>query len=215
MPATVAQRREALNRRFPVWTARTLDQMLDQAAIEFAAREYVVTDTHAYTYQDIKLWSERIAGGLIEAGVRRGDHVAIVLANFPEFVAIKYAIARVGATCIPINFLNRRDELGYVLRQSDAALLITMDRFRGLDYLKALDELAPGWERDGGGEAFPRLKRVVVFPASGETGSRRRHCRLPELSAPQAKLRRPCRSRSAIRLRHHLHVRARRARPRG
>ncbi len=38
-----------------------------------------------------------------------------------------------------------------------------MDRFRGLDYLKALDELAPGWETRGGGEAFPVLERVFVF----------------------------------------------------
>ena len=166
MPATIAQRREALTQRIPTWTPLTLDQRLDHAAQEFGARDYVVTDPRTYSYLDIKVWSERIAGGLVEAGVRRGDHVAIVLANFPEFVAVKYAIARVGATCIPINFLNRRDELGYVLRQSDAVLLITMDQFRGLDYLTALDELAPGWERDGGGEAFPRLKRVVVFPTS-------------------------------------------------
>ena len=168
MPATVAERREALKQRFPRWSALTLDQALDRAAAEFGPRDYIVTDARTYSYRDIKLWSERIAGGLLEAGVRRGDHVAIVLANFPEFVAVKYAIARVGATCVPINFLNRRDELAYVLRQSDAALLITMDRFRNLDYLKALDELAPDWERHGGGETFPRLKQVVVFPASGE-----------------------------------------------
>ena len=167
MPASIGGRQDNLLRRFPVWTPRTLDQMLDFAAAEFPDREYVVTDTARYTYTDVRRWSERIAGGLVEAGIRAGDHVAIVLANYPEFVAVKYAIARVGAACVPVNFLNRRDELGYVLRQSDAALLITMDRFRDLDYLQALDELAPGWEGSGGGEAFPRLKRVVVFPASG------------------------------------------------
>ena len=69
---------------------------------------------------------------------------ALVLANHPEFVALKFAISRAGAVCIPINFLNRRDELGYVLRQSGAVLLVTMDRFRDLDYLGMLDELAPG-----------------------------------------------------------------------
>ena len=168
MPATIAERRDELRRRFPAWTPCTLDQRLDRAAAEFPDRDYVVTDSAKCTYRDIKIWSERIAAGLVEMGVRRGDHVAVVLANFPEFVAVKYAIARVGAICVPINFLNRRDELGYVLRQSDAALLITMDRFRGLDYLRALDELAPHWERNGGGQAFPRLKRVVVFPTSGE-----------------------------------------------
>jgi len=167
MAATIGRRQDNLLRRFPVWTPRTFDQMLDFAAAEFPDRDYVITDTARYTYDDIKRWSQRIAGGLVEAGIRAGDHVAIVLANYPEFVAVKYAIARVGATCIPINFLNRRDELGYVLLQSDAALLITMDSFRDLDYLQALDELAPGWEVEGGGAAFPRLKRIVVFPASG------------------------------------------------
>jgi fatty-acyl-CoA synthase len=183
MPSTIVERQDELARRFPGWTPRTLDQILDFATAEFPDREYLVTDERSYSYREIKTWSERIAGGLFEAGVRAGDHVAIVLANQPEFVAVKFAIARVGATCVPINFLNRRDELGYVLGQSDAALLITMDRFRGLDYLAALDELMPGWESRGGGETFPRLKRVVVFPASGAP-VREGAISLAELSAP-------------------------------
>jgi len=166
--ATVAQRQQALRSRFPVWTPRTIDAALDHASAAYPARDYVVTETQSLTYAEVQRRSQRIAAALSELGVRRGDHVAVVLANFSDFVALKYAIARVGATCVPINFLNRRDELGYVLRQSDAALLITMDRFRNLDYLKALDELAPDWERSGGGEALPRLKRIVVFPASGD-----------------------------------------------
>ena len=185
MSTTVAERQAKLARRYPSWTARTLHQMLDAAAAEFPERDYVVTDAKSYTYRDIQLWSERIAGGLVEAGVRPGDHVAINLANFPDFVAIKYAISRVGATCIPVNFLNRRDELGYVLKQSDSALLITMDRYRGLDYLQALDELAPGWERGGGGEAFPRLRKIVVFPTSA-AASRAGAATFAELEAPRA-----------------------------
>ena len=58
----------------------------------------------------------------------------------PEFAAVKFGIARVGAVAVPINFLNRRDELGYVLEQSDAVLLITMDRFRNLDYLLKVNQ---------------------------------------------------------------------------
>ncbi len=168
MAASIAERQQALVRRNPVWVPRTLDQMLDVAAAEFPDRPYVITDERSWTYAEIKVWSERIAQGLVEGGIRPGDHVALVLANHPAFVAAKFAIARAGAACVPINFLNRRDELGFVLRQSDAKLLITMDRFRGLDYLKALDELAPGWETNGGGNAFPELKRVFVFPTSEE-----------------------------------------------
>ncbi len=185
MAASIAERQQALVRRMPAWAPRTLDQMLDLAAAEFPDRPYVVTDERSWTYAEIKTWSERIAQGLVEAGIRPGDHVALVLGNHPEFVATKFAIARAGAACVPINFLNKRDELGFVLKQSDARLLITMDRFRGLDYLKALDELAPGWETRGGGEAFPVLERVFVFPTS----------HAPVRPAPQASRRSPPRRR--------------------
>ncbi len=164
---TITERQQALWRRFPVWQARTLDQALDAATDEFPDRPYVVTDRGSWSYREIQAWSERLATGLIAAGVRPGDHVALLLANYPEFVALKFAISRVGAVAVPINFLNRRDELGYVLRQSDASLLVTMDRFRDLEYLLFLDELAPGWERRGGGDVFPSLKHVVVFATAG------------------------------------------------
>jgi fatty-acyl-CoA synthase len=163
----VEARQKALAARFPRWEPRRLDEMLDAAAEEFPDRPFVVTDDRTWTYAEVRDWSVRIARGLVAAGVRPGEHVALVMANFPEFVAAKFAIARTGATCVPINFLNRRAELGYVLDQSDAVLLITMDRFRGLDYLSFLDELAPGWETAGGGETLPRLREVVVFPADG------------------------------------------------
>ena len=161
---SIAERQQALWNRYPVWQPRTLDAVLDAVAAEFPDRPYVITDERTWSYREIRRWSERLAAGLLQAGVQAGDHVGLVLANYPEFVAIKFAIARVGAVAVPINFLNRRDELGYVLRQSDAVLLVTMDRLRSLDYLGFLDELAPGWEQHGGGEAFPKLKRVVVLP---------------------------------------------------
>jgi fatty-acyl-CoA synthase len=77
--------------------------------------------------------------------------VAIDLANFPEFVALKYAIARAGAVCVPCNFLLRGRELEYVLEQSGAKILVTMDTFRGHDYLA--DLIAP-----------KSLESVIVVP---------------------------------------------------
>ena len=182
---TVAERQAALARRFPRWQPRTLDQMLDAAATEFPDRPYVVTDERTWSYREMQDWSVRIAQGLVQAGVRPNEHVAVVLANYPEFVALKFGIARAGAVCVPVNFLNRRDELGYVLRQSDAVLLVTMDRFRNLDYLQMLDELAPDWPTRGGGPDFPRLQQVVVF-ASGEQPLRAGVATLEDLGATGA-----------------------------
>lgn len=170
MRPTVAQRQASLEARHPAWQPRRLDQHLDAVADEFPDRPYVITDERCWTYREMQRWSVRVARGLVDAGVRPGEHVAVVMANFAEFVAVKYGIARAGATCVPVNFFNRRDELGYVLEQSDAVALITMDRFRDLDYLGMLDELAPGWERGGGGQRLPGLRTVVVFPTAPDGG---------------------------------------------
>jgi fatty-acyl-CoA synthase len=160
----VAERQRALEAQYAPWRPRTLDGLLAHVARRHPDRAFVVTDARTWTYAEMDAWVDRLAAGLVAAGVQPGQHVAVVLANYPEFVALKFAIARAGATTVPVNFLNRRDELGFVLRQSDSVLLVTMDRFRDLDYLRALDELAPGWERHGGGDAFPALRRVIVFP---------------------------------------------------
>ncbi len=159
MTASVAERRRALESAHPSWRPTTLAHALDAAARRYPERPLILTDERAYTYTEVREWSYRLACGLIASGVRPGEHVALILANYPEFVALKFAIARAGAVAVPINFLLRAAELGYVLRQCDASLLVCMARFRDLDYLAMLDELAPGWEGAGGGEAFPGCAR--------------------------------------------------------
>ncbi|MFZ4530918.1 MAG: AMP-binding protein, partial [Alsobacter sp.] len=164
---SIAMRQAALRARFPVWEPLRLDQLLDRMAAEFPDRPLLITDTRTWTYAEVRDWSVQVAAGLIASGVRPGDHVGLLMANHPEFVAIKFGIARAGAVAVPINFLNRQHEIGYVLGQSDAVFLFTMDRFRDLDYLGFLDGLAPGWETAAGGSHFPRLRTIVVLPSAG------------------------------------------------
>lgn len=171
MMGSVADRQQALRSAMPVWEPRTQHGVLDAAAAATPDRPFVITDAHSWTYAELADWSKRLAAGLVALGVMPGETVALVLANYPEFVAIKYAVSRVGAVCVPINILNRRDELRYLLEQSDSVLLVTMDRFRGVDYLAMLDEIAPRWETQGGGDGLPRLRDVVVLP-TGEAPPR-------------------------------------------
>ncbi len=171
MMGSVADRQQALRSALPVWEPRTLHGVLDAAAAATPDRPFVITDARSWTYAELADWSKRLAAGLVALGVTPGETVALVLANYPEFVAIKYAVSRVGAVCVPINILNRRDELRYLLEQSDSVLLVTMDRFRGVDYLAMLDEIAPRWQTQGGGDGLPRLRDVVVLP-TGEAPPR-------------------------------------------
>lgn len=170
----VRTRQYALSRRYARWEPLTLHGMLDAAQDAYGNRPALVAAGCDRTYAELAAWSCRLAAGLQTLGVKPGEKVAVVLANYPEFVALKYAIARAGAVAVPINILNRADELRYVLEQSDAVIMVTMDGFRGADYLEMLDAIAPGWESAGGGAALPALRQVVVFPAEGGLGERRR-----------------------------------------
>ena len=171
MMGSVADRQQALRAAMPVWEPRTLHAVLDDTVRATPDRPFVITDDRSWSYAEIAAWSKRLAAGLVALGVAPGEKVALVLANYPEFVAIRYAVSRIGAVGVPINILNRCDELRYLLDQSDSVLLVTMDRFRGVDYLDMLDQIAPGWEDSGGGEGLPNLRHVAVLP-TGEAPDR-------------------------------------------
>ena len=181
--APVHDRRAALEARHPTWVPRTTAQLLDATAAEYPDRPLVLTDDHSFTYGEVADWSSRLAAGLMALGIQPGDHVAVDMANLPEVVALKFAVARVGAVSVSINFLLRHEELSYVLRQSNARILITMDAFRSLDYLDALDRIAPGWEQTAGGQSLPQLRDVFVLGVDGAPARGRPLSELVELGS--------------------------------
>ncbi|WP_218610100.1 class I adenylate-forming enzyme family protein [Pseudonocardia sp. KRD291] len=145
--------------------------LLDDVASAHPSRPLLLEDGTPITYARMSRWSSRLAAGLAAIGVRAGDHVAVDLPNRHETVALRFALARVGAVTVSVNTQLRHEELRYVLAQSDARLLVTADRFRSVDYLDGLDHIAPGWDRRPEGRAgeghLPQLRDVVVLGASG------------------------------------------------
>ncbi|WP_218574575.1 class I adenylate-forming enzyme family protein [Reyranella sp. CPCC 100927] len=157
----MAQRRAALAARYPTWQPATLDTILSDAAARHPDRPMVLTDDATLTYRDVAARADVLARGLRGEGVRAGDRVALVMANHADFVPLVFAIWHLGAAAIPVNFLFKARELAYVVGQSECRVVITMASFRGLDYLAAFDEVAPGW-RTGAQTAFPHLRSIIV-----------------------------------------------------
>src|SRR5688500_14439778 len=104
---SVEDRQRALARRFSPWRSLTLYGMLRRAADEYPDRPYLITDARTWTYREMVDWSASIAAGMTAAGVKPGEHVALVMANYPAFAALKFAIAAIGAVAVPVNILNR------------------------------------------------------------------------------------------------------------
>jgi fatty-acyl-CoA synthase len=168
MVMDIAARRRSLEDRYSPWIPMTLDERLERCAAEFGDRPFVITDPVTMTYREVHDLAIRYGDGLAALGVKPGDRVAILMSNYAEFVPLKFAAARAGALAVPLNFRYRTEELAYVLRQSEASVLITMTSFDGLDYRTILDEITPGWEQDGG-SGLPDLRKVVVLNTEGQT----------------------------------------------
>src|SRR6202048_996933 len=67
---------------------------------------------------------DRIAGGLQRLGVRQGDSVCILMRNDIAFMEAAYAAMRLGAYAVPVNWHFKPEEIGYVLGDSGARVLI-------------------------------------------------------------------------------------------
>jgi acyl-CoA synthetase (AMP-forming)/AMP-acid ligase II len=169
--ADIDARRELLRRRFAVWQPRTLSDWLDDCAERHGERPMVLTDDRELSYADISAETRCLADGLAALGVRPGDRVAMVMANYPEFVAIKFAIARAGAIAVPLNYLYRSDELHFVLADSGCRVVITMTGFADQDYQAMLDGIPDPPTvvlLDTDGRARPGVLTVKGLAALGE-----------------------------------------------
>ncbi|WP_088042641.1 long-chain-fatty-acid--CoA ligase [Bacillus sp. EAC] len=76
------------------------------------------------TYQELDVMVDKVAAGLYENGIGKGDRVALVLGNCPEFVIAYYGILRTGASVVPINPIFTPREITYILSNSKAKAVI-------------------------------------------------------------------------------------------
>jgi cyclohexanecarboxylate-CoA ligase len=87
-----------------------------------------------WSFGDLAEAADRWAALLFELGVVPGEPVAYQLPNLLEFVAISLAIMRIGAVCAPLMPIFREHELEFMLRESDARVLIVPSEFRRHDH---------------------------------------------------------------------------------
>ncbi|HEX6395386.1 MAG TPA: AMP-binding protein [Acidimicrobiales bacterium] len=96
-----------------------------------------------WTYAELLDWSQRIANGLLSKGVEKGDRVGIWSPNCPEWVAVQYGTALIGAILVNINPAYRVSELEYVLNQSGTKLLVSATQHKTSDYRSMVESVRP------------------------------------------------------------------------
>ncbi|MFP6624594.1 MAG: class I adenylate-forming enzyme family protein [Myxococcota bacterium] len=112
------------------------------------------------SYAELNREVRGLAKGLVAAGVSKGAQVGVLMANRPEWVVASFAIGLVGGVLIPVNTFATPDERDYILRHSDASLLLLQRRLLGRDLLEELEEAHPEI-----GAALPGSLHCAALPA--------------------------------------------------
>ena len=106
-----------------------LREAADAVPERVALVEGVAGDRRRWTYRELWADSERVAGALLER-FAPGERVAVYAPNSPEWVLLQHAVALAGLLLVPLNPAYRSGEVETILRESGAAGIVSVSRFR-------------------------------------------------------------------------------------
>src|SRR5690625_4924932 len=138
---TAAERREALERQFPTWPRETLATHFSKACAKHYDKPFIYIKDQTITYGEVWTKASTYAKALLHLGVKRRDHVAILMENDPAYPSLIIASSMIGAVVIPLNTMLGEEELSYILRQSDAHFLIAHQEVKGNHHGKVIGKL--------------------------------------------------------------------------
>ncbi len=125
------------------WGEMTLAQVLDETASRIPDGEAIIFRDRRITFRELLETADRLARALLKAGLKRGDKVAIMMTNCPEWVFTRDAVIRAGGWWVPINTRFKSAELEYILGHSDSSFLFINDKAAGIDFVELLYGVYP------------------------------------------------------------------------
>ena len=102
-------------------------EFLDNSTDDFGSRTAIWFMKNKISYKKLKELAERLATALVDLGVRKGDVVAIMIPNFPQFIISYYGILKAGGIATACSVLHTEHELAYQLNDSGAEIIIAWD----------------------------------------------------------------------------------------
>ncbi|WP_085992228.1 AMP-binding protein [Oceanobacillus senegalensis] len=129
-----------------VWPNKTILDYLNQAIQKNPNKLAIIDKKSRYTYAELGKLVDRVAIGLIEYGLGKGDVISLQLPNWNEFIILHLAATRIGAITNPLVPIYRDREINYMIKMSEAKMLVIPDTFRNFDYTEMVSRLRDGWE---------------------------------------------------------------------
>jgi fatty-acyl-CoA synthase len=97
-----------------------LGDLLRRSAARVPGRTALRYRDRSHTYAELDAAADRTANALTARGVQRGDRIALLSHNDDGYVVLTFALARLGAIAVPVNFMLQAGEVAYILEHSGA-----------------------------------------------------------------------------------------------
>jgi carnitine-CoA ligase len=127
-------------------------KILEEKATTHRSQTFLKFHHGEFTYGEVNAEADRLARGLDGLGIRKHDHVAVMLHNCPEFVFITFALSKIGAVAVMINTEYKGELLQHVLETADVTCVIIDEAF-----VDALGSVATN---------LPALRSIIVRSTS-------------------------------------------------
>lgn len=141
----------------------TLPSQLRAQVAAFGGREAFVDLATRATWSELYRDALAAARALLAHGVRRGDHVGLMVGNSAEWLHAYFGAAAIGAVTVPISTRFKTSEIKYCLEQSDVSFLIYNGDLLGIDFNDLLVQVEPSFASRLPGEALPKLRAAVML----------------------------------------------------
>ena len=140
-------------------SARTLPQVVVDAASRYGSRLAITDGTVQLTYEELDRARIAAAKAFIAAGIEQGDRFAIWAPNIFQWIVAAIGAQSVGAVLVPLNTRYKGSEAAYIIRSSGARMLLTVGDFLGVSYPEMLAD-----------QVLPELERTVLLDDAGVAG---------------------------------------------
>jgi fatty-acyl-CoA synthase len=152
----------------------TFGRFLAEVGPRHASRRAVIFEGRALAYRELEREARLLARALIGSGVVKGARVAVHMGNRPEWIVAAFAVGMLGGVLVPVNTFASRSELKYVLRHSDASLLLMQP---GIQKHRFLEDLLAEYSTIARGAPgrlrcieLPQLRRIACIGIDAPRG---------------------------------------------
>lgn len=142
----------------------SLGDVLLRSAADHPDRAALILPEERVSFSGLRDRAFAVARSLYALGVRRGDHVAILIPNSVAYAEALFGIALLGGVAVPLNARHRASELGYILENSrSVALLTSQHPCDPVDFPTVLMEALPSLSDGGTIAEAPALRNLVLL----------------------------------------------------